>query len=188
MLNLDWKPPNLETERLILRPLDERDAGDVFLYCSNPDLTRHTLFQTHETIDDTRFFLHDYRLSRYANSEPDPVGIVLRADPTRSVIGAIGCHWISRGDAVMEMGYALAEPYWGRGLVAEAGRAMIAMVFREYAVERLQARVFDGNIPSRRVAEKMGMKYEGCLRSFLLVKGKRRDVDMYSILRGDLGT
>jgi ribosomal-protein-alanine N-acetyltransferase len=185
VLNLDWKPRTLETERLILRPLDENDAGDVFLYACNPNLTRHTLFSNHETLDDTLFFLRDYRLSRYANGEPDPLGIVLRTDPTHSVIGAIGCHWISRPDAVMEMGYALAEPYWGRGLIAEAGRAMIDYVFQTFAVERLQARVFDGNAASGRVAEKMGMKLEGTLRSYLLVKGKRRDVDMYSILRSD---
>lgn len=185
MLNLDWKPPVLETERLILRPLDERDVGDVFLYASNPNLSRHTLFNMHETLDDSLFFVRDYLLSRYANAEPDPLGIVLRADTLRSVIGGIGCHWISRTDSVMELGYALAEPYWGRGLIAEAGRALIDFVFREYAVERVQARVFDGNSASGRVAEKIGMKLEGTLRSCMLVKGKRRDVDMYAILRCD---
>jgi RimJ/RimL family protein N-acetyltransferase len=183
VLNLDWQPPTLTTDRLMLRPLSETDEGDVFLYASNPNVTRHTLFSTHETLDDTRLFLHDYRLSRYANAEPDPLGIVLCNDPTRCVIGAIGCHWISRPDGVMELGYALAEPYWGRGLIAEAGRAIIAYVFQNFAVERIQARVFDGNLSSGRVAAKMGMKHEGRLRSFLLVKGLRRDVDMYSILR-----
>ncbi len=183
MLNLEWKPPVLETERLILRPLDANDVADVFLYACNPNVTRHTLFATHETIDDTLSFLRDYRLSRYANAEPDPLGLVLRNDPTRCVIGAIGCHWVSRADGVMEMGYALAEPYWGRGLIAEAGRAMIDFVFRDYPIERLQARVFDGNDSSGRVAVKLGMKHEGTLRSFLMVKGKRRDVHMYAILR-----
>lgn len=185
MLNLDWKPRTLETARLILRPLDENDAGDVFLYACNPNLTRHTLFDTHETLEDTLFFLRDYRLSRYANGEPDPLGIVLRNDLTHTVIGAVGCHWISRPDGVMEIGYALAEPYWGRGLIAEAGRAMIDYVFQSFSLERLQARVFDGNTASGRVAGKMGMKHEGTLRSCLMVKGKRRDVEMYSILRSD---
>jgi ribosomal-protein-alanine N-acetyltransferase len=185
VLNLDWKPRTLETERLILRPLSESDVVDVFLYACNPNVTQHTLFNTHETLDDTLFFLRDYRLSRYANGEPDPLGIVLRDDPTHCVIGAMGCHWLSRPDGVMEMGYALAEPYWGRGLIAEAGRAMIACVFQEFAVERLQARIFDGNAASGRVAGKMGMKHEGTLRSYLLVKGKRRDVDVYSILRSE---
>lgn len=185
MLNLDWRPPTFETDRLILRPLDENDAGDVFLYACNPNVTRHTLFHTHETIDDTFVFLRDYRLSRYASAEPDPMGIVLRNDPTRSVIGAIGCHWQSRADGVMEMGYSLAEPYWGRGLTAEAGRALIAWVFREYPVQRLQARIFDGNAASARVAGKMGMSFEGRLRSFAFVKGRRRDVDMFSILRAE---
>jgi len=183
VLNIDWKPPTIETNRLILRALDIEDAVDVFLFCSNPRMTRFTLWNTHETIKDSRMFLSDYQLSRYPNCEPDPIGIVLKDDPTRSVVGSIGCFWASKKDAIMELGYNLAEPYWGQGIIAEAAAALIDFVFREYPVERIQARVLQGNDASGRVAEKLGMTFEGTLRSFLIVRGQRVDIGYYSLLR-----
>jgi ribosomal-protein-alanine N-acetyltransferase len=186
VLNLDWKPPVLETPRLILRPIDERDAGDVFLYASNPTVTRYTLWNTHETIDDTLIFVRDYALSRYVEHEPDPIAIVLKNDPTGSVIGTVGCFWASKKDGVMELGYNLAEPYWGRGIAAEASRRVVEFVFADYPAERIQARVIDGNAASARVVEKIGMCREGKLRSLLLHRGQHVDVELFSILRMEI--
>ncbi|MCE9531146.1 MAG: GNAT family N-acetyltransferase [Planctomycetes bacterium] len=185
MLNLDWKPPTLETPRLILRPLEESDAPDIFLYASNPNVTRFTLWEAHETIDDTLAFLGDYPFTRYPNKEPDPVGIILKDDPTRSVIGTVGCFWVSRKDGVMELGYNLAEPYWGRGIIVEAARMLLDFVFREYQVNRVQARVLGGNDASGRVACKLGMNHEGTLRATLLHRGNYVDVHYYALLRGE---
>ena len=56
-MNLDWRPPTLEIPRLILRPVTPADAAAVFLYASNPAVTRFTLFETHQTIDDSRWFV-----------------------------------------------------------------------------------------------------------------------------------
>ena len=181
-MNLDWTPPTLETDRLILRPITPADATSVFLYCSNPAVTRFTLFETHQTIDDSRWFCEEYTRSRYTSREPDPFGIILKADPLRSVVGAIGVHWASQPNLTMEFGYSLAEPYWGRGLVVEAARAVLPYVFEEYAVERLQARVFVGNDASERVLQKLGFMREGVLRSLIERRGRRWDIVMYSLL------
>jgi [ribosomal protein S5]-alanine N-acetyltransferase len=181
-VSLDWIPPTLETDRIILRAVTAADATAVFLYASNPAVTRFTLFETHQTIDDARWFVNDYVRSRYANREPDPFGIVLKADPLKTVIGSIGARWASQPNGVMELGFSLAEPYWGHGLVAEAARAVIGLVFGEYAVERLQAQVFVGNDASERVLQKLGFTREGILRSFVLRRGRWWDVAMYSVL------
>src|SRR5262245_27000117 len=50
-VNMDWTPPILQTKRLILRPVTPEDAQAVFDYASNPNVTRFTLFETHQTID-----------------------------------------------------------------------------------------------------------------------------------------
>ena len=184
-MSLDWSPPVLETDRLILRPITAADAPAVFLYASNPNLTRFTLFETHETLDDSLWFVSDYVRSRYASREPDPFGIVLKADPVRVVVGALGAHWASQPNGTMELGYSIAEPYWGRGLVAEAARAVVRYVFTEYAVERLQARVIVGNDASERVLRKLGFTREGVLRSAELRRGRYWDLAVYSLLRGE---
>lgn len=183
MLNLDWRPPTLTTPRLTLRPLCVTDAADIFLYCSNPRLTRWTLWNTHQSLDDTLLFIGDYSASRYQNREPDPIGIVLNDDPTHCVIGTIGCFWASRKDGVMEVGYNLAEPYWGRGIVVEAVQVLFHFVFREYPAQRIQARVLTGNLASARVALKLGMTFEGTLRSLLIHRGRPVDVEFYAMLR-----
>jgi ribosomal-protein-alanine N-acetyltransferase len=188
VLNLDWKPPVLETPRLILRAVAADDAGDVFLYACNPTITRYTLWNTHETIDDTLVFVRDYAQSRYVEREPDPIAIILKSDPTHSVIGSVGCFWASKKDGVMELGYNLAEPYWGRGITAEAARRLVEFVFADYPVERIQARVIDGNAASARVAEKVGMMREGRHRALLLHRGRHVDVEFYSILRSEVVT
>lgn len=185
MLALDWQPPTLETAALVVRSLNEEDAEDVFQICSNPRMTRFTLWNTHQKIDDTLMFLSDYRFSRYFNREPDPLGIVLKRDPGRRVIGTIGCFWASKGDGVMELGYNLAEPYWGQGIIAEAATVLIDFVFRDYPVQRVQARIFQGNVASARVARKLGMTYEGVLRSAIVVRGERVNVEYYSLLRSE---
>ena len=184
-MSLDWAPPVLQTERLILRPITAADARAIFLYASNPNLTRFTLFETHQTIDDSLWFATDYVRSRYASREPDPFGIVLKADPIRTVVGSLGAHWVSQPNGTMELGFSLAEPYWGRGLVAEAARAVIGYVFGEYAVERLQAQVFVGNDASERVLRKLGFTREGVLRSLVLRRGRWWDVVMYSVLSAE---
>lgn len=179
----DWTPPTLRTERLILRPVTPADAPAAFLYASNPAITRFTLFETHQTITDSRWFVEDYARSRYAAREPDPLAIVHKSDPVGTMVGALGCHWASQPNGTMELGYSLAVPYWGRGLVPEAARALIGYVFGAFLVERLQARVFVGNDASERVLRKLGFTREGVLRSSVLRRGEWWDVAMYSLLR-----
>src|SRR5262249_54276238 len=141
--------------------------------------------ETHQTIDDSRWFVTDYVRSRYASREPDPFGIVPRHDPVPMVVGAVGAHWVSQPNGTMEMGYSIAEPYWGRGLVVEAAQAVMRHVFTEYAVERLQSRVFVGNDASERVLQKLGFTREGVLRSLVFRRGQWWDIAMYSMLRAE---
>jgi len=179
---MDWTPPTLQTERLLLRPVTPDDAQAVFDYASNPNVTRFTLFETHQTIDESRWFINDYARSRYSCKEPDPFALVFKAEPNR-MIGALGVHWASQPNGTMEMGYAIGEPYWGRGLVVEAAAAVMRFVFTEYAVERLQARVFVGNDSSERVLQKLGFTREGVLRSLIFRRGAWHDLVVYSLLR-----
>jgi [ribosomal protein S5]-alanine N-acetyltransferase len=179
---MDWTPPTLRTERLLLRPVTPDDVQAVFDYASNPNVTRFTIFETHQTIEESRWFVGDYARSRYACKEPDPFAIALKGEPNQ-MIGALGAHWASQPNGTMEMGYAIAEPYWGRGLVVEAAAEVMRFVFTEYAVERLQARVFVGNDSSERVLQKLGFSREGVLRSLIFRRGAWHDLVIYSLLR-----
>jgi ribosomal-protein-alanine N-acetyltransferase len=178
----NWRPPSLDTTRLILRPLEESDAEAIFAYASNPNMTRYTLWDWHRELNDTMEFLNGYVKGRYLEGVLDPLGICLKGEPAR-VIGTIGCFWNTRKNQTMEMGFALGEKHWGQGIVAEAGRALLQHAFATYEVERVQAHCIAPNNASARVLEKLGMTYEGCLRSALFHRGQFWDLLMYSILR-----
>jgi len=184
-LDLEWRPPILETGRLILRPYEEADAPRLFSLASNPIATRYTLWEHHKTIDDTLLFVRDYARSRYAEGVPEPLAISFKDDPERRPIGSAGCFWSSFPHRTAEIGYWLAEPYWGRGLIVEACRSLVTYAFAALAPERIQARVIEGNAASIRVLEKLGFRFEGTLRSAVLRRGQFENVHFFAVLKRD---
>ena len=61
----------------------------------------------------------------------------------------------------MEVSYLLAPQYWGRGLATEAAGAALAYAAGPLALDRVVAAIAPENARSRRVAERLGMRYEG---------------------------
>ena len=183
MMPHEWRPPTLTTERLTLRPFTDADAEPLFEYAKNPNVTRFTLWDAHKTIEDTLIFVHDYALLRYLEGTAEPYAITLKPDPRP--IGACGCFWAAKLNHTMELGYWIAEPFWGMGYTAEACRAVLSHSFAEYQPERIQARVINGNDASARVLAKLGFREEGTLRHSLLHRGNFEDVRMFSLLRAE---
>jgi ribosomal-protein-alanine N-acetyltransferase len=181
MFSADWLPPTLYTPRLVLRPFDESDAPALFEHAKNPNVTRFTLWDFHKTIAETELFVRDYARCRYLERTPEPYAITLRGDPRP--VGAVGCFWASEPNKTMELGYWLAEPFWGKGLTAEACAAVVESVFADPAPRRIQARVIAGNVASVRVLEKIGFAFEGTLRASLLRRGAFEDVMMFARIR-----
>jgi [ribosomal protein S5]-alanine N-acetyltransferase len=87
-----------------------------------------------------------------------------------------------------ELGYVLAQEYWGTGLMPEAVRRVIRFCFERMDLNRVEARCLAENVASARVMEKAGMSYEGTLRKREYIKGAYRDMKMYSILRSEYAT
>lgn len=172
----------MQTPRLILRALDERDVDAIFAYASSPTVTQYVLWDTHQTKDDTRGFIRDYVVPSYREKIPDSFGICLKEAP-ETVIGTIGCRRVGGSTHTLEMGYVLSEAFHGRGIMPEAAAAMLDYVFANTDVVRVQAHSMAENVASQRVMQKIGMRHEGCLRSALLHRGRFWDMEMYSILR-----
>ena len=60
----------------------------------------------------------------------------------------------------MELGYRLKRSVWGRGLATEGARALLERALEEWGYARICARTLAGNLASRRVMEKVGLKFE----------------------------
>jgi len=103
------------------------------------------------------------------------------------VIGSIGIFRqgnIHRQTA--ELGYYIAEEYWGKGIMTEAVKQICEYVFAKSDIIRIYAEPFAYNIASCRVLEKVGFQYEGTLRSNAVKNGKVMDMKMYSLLKEEI--
>ncbi len=85
-----------------------------------------------------------------------------------------------------ELGYYIAEEYWGKGIMTEAVRQICEYVFEKSDIIRIYAEPFAYNIASCRVLEKVGFQYEGTLRNNAIKNGKVIDMKMYSLLRTEM--
>ncbi len=84
-----------------------------------------------------------------------------------------------------EMGYYVAEPFWGKGLGTGAIRQTCQYVFENTDIIRIFAEPFAYNIASCRILEKSGFEYEGTLRSNAVKNGCVLDMKMYSLIKRD---
>ena len=100
---------------------------------------------------------------------------------------AIGSIGVFRKDNVhrytAEMGYFIAEPYWGKGIMTEAVRQMCSYIFENTDIVRIFAEPYAYNNASCRVLEKAGFQFEGVLRHNAVKNGQSLDMKMYAIIR-----
>ncbi|MDB5263882.1 MAG: family N-acetyltransferase, partial [Adhaeribacter sp.] len=95
--------------------------------------------------------------------------------------GGIGVHPqtdIQRKNA--ELGYWLAEPYWGKGIITKAIRQMVDFAFQHPDIERIFARPFGTNLASQRVLEKAGFILEARLHKTFFKNGIYEDELIYA--------
>jgi RimJ/RimL family protein N-acetyltransferase len=82
-----------------------------------------------------------------------------------------------------EIGYWIAEPFWGKGIVTNALKIFTDYVFRNFEINRIFANVFEGNTASERVLLKAGYKKEAMLRKAVCKEKKFLDEYIYAILK-----
>jgi ribosomal-protein-alanine N-acetyltransferase len=147
----------LETERLILRFFREEDVDVMAQLFANPDFMRFSLGVFTERKQTTAFIEKVMDWDR--TGIPSQFAVVPRGEDT--IIGYCGFFYHpEHGIDDIEIGYRLNPKYWNRGFATEAARAVRDHGFRDWKLSRVISLVHPENIPSRRVAEKNGMKIE----------------------------
>ncbi len=184
MTNLDIfsNLPTIETERILLRKMSLNDAKDMFEYAQDSQVSKYITWYAHHSIQDSKLFLQD-TINNYQNNQVSSWGIVHKAE--QKFIGTAGFIDWNIEQARAEIGYTLSGKYWGKGYMTEVVNAIIYFGFTTMMLNRIEARCVIENIASARVMEKVGMKYEGILRQCMFIKGKYRDLKIYSILKDE---
>ena len=103
------------TERLVLRPWREEDAESLYRYACDGQVGPAAGWKPHESVEESR------RIIRTVLSQPDTLAVLLRERPEET-IGSVGVFPTDApdGKGEPEIGYWIAHPYWGQGLVPEA--------------------------------------------------------------------
>ncbi|MBL1228305.1 GNAT family N-acetyltransferase [Enterococcus sp. BWB1-3] len=154
----------LESKRLLLRPLSMSDAGDMHEYASDEENTKY-VFPTHRDFTETKVVIANYFIA-------DPLGkYAIELKKNRKMIGSIDLR-VDMLNKNAEIGYTLNKKFWGQGLVPEACILLMAFGFEKLQLQRIFAKYDETNHNSGRVLDKIGMKKEGRLPKSRIDKDK----------------
>lgn len=149
----------IETERLLLRPIVPSDAKGMFTLDSNPNVNKYLGNNPVESIQESMGYI-DLITKQYENNGIGRFAVVLKE--TNEFIGWSGIKLLTEPENnyvnVYEIGYRLQENHWGKGYGSEAAKAWIDYGFTKMNIEKIYASVHKENEASKRILEKLGMQ------------------------------
>ena len=178
--------------RLILKTCEVRswersDAESLALHANNRNIwiNLRDRFPHPYTRSDAQAFIRSAREERpettFAIAARAAVEGGARSAVAAAAAGCIGFHLNPDVERVSaEVGYWLAEPFWGRGIATEALVAVTKHAAAVHGLTRLYARTFEWNPASCRVLEKAGYVLEGRLRRSAIKDGRITDQLQYA--------
>ena len=175
---------SLHTERLVIRPLQKRDAQDLFTVFSDPEVMRHwsskpwtSLDQAHEKIS----------LDREALKTGESVILGIQRKQDNLLIGTCSLFEINEQCRRAEIGYILRSDTWGQGLMNEALHRLVDFGFSELNLNRIEADIDPRNLASAKSLLRLGFTKEGYLRERWIVEGVVSDTELYGLLHREWG-
>ncbi len=172
--------PVIETQRLILREMVQKDAEAVYHIFSDAEVMRYYDMPAFTAIEEAQALIAR-QCQRFEQKERFRWGIALKS--TNSIIGTGGYvdwnkHWHCG-----ELGYDLAHAYWRQGIMSEAILAMIGFGFTSMELNRIEAEVMPQNSASTQLLRKLGFHEEGIRREYGFWGGAFHDLILFSLLK-----
>ncbi|MDR1691835.1 MAG: GNAT family N-acetyltransferase [Oscillospiraceae bacterium] len=166
----------LETERLVLRRFKADDTDAMFRNWAvkNSDIAKYLEW------NGSTFITIENWIASYEKPNSYNWAIVLKE--AGEPIGYINAHDIDDLRNMLEIGYAIGESFWHKGIVTEAARRIVAFFFEDVKVNRIAAKHNSINPRSGGVMLSIGMSFEGTLRQ---ASQTGCDVHCYSILASE---
>ncbi|HXI27221.1 MAG TPA: GNAT family N-acetyltransferase [Vicinamibacterales bacterium] len=167
----------LTLTRSIVRSWRPADADSLAAHANNRRIwiNLRDAFPHPYTIHDAREFIRAIR-----SRSPETTFAITVGDEAVGSIGFVLHRDVERVSA--EIGYWLAEPFWGRGITAEALAAVTTLAIQQHGLTRIYAVPFAWNAASCRVLEKAGYVLEARLRNSAVKDGKLTDQLQYAFI------
>lgn len=181
------KKVRLETARMTLRPPVHGDfhAWSALRQDSEEFLASWEPTWATDHLSRKAFTNRVYWAQRsISNGNAVPLFLVRRSDEV--LLGAITLDNIRRGPAQAgTTGYWIGQDFARQGFMKEAIEAVVHYAFNALDLSRIEAGCLPENVPSRRLLEQCGYKYEGVAQSYLQINGRWRNHVLYANLRAD---
>jgi aminoglycoside 6'-N-acetyltransferase len=174
----DFAAP-IRTQRLVLRPLTERDVDDVLAWMGDPDVARYQLYEPRSRADVEEHIAKAIAATRLAEKD-DWVEFAIQLDGR--VIGLIYFKVSSVEDRTGEIGWALTRAFQGKGYALEAARVVLDLAFGELGLHRVTAELDPRNDASVALCLRLGMRHEAHFVEQMMFKGAWADTGIYAIL------
>lgn len=140
----------IETRRLVLRPFEPADVEAAFGWFGDPTVMRFTPTGPDTSIEQTKARLANYQAHQTTHGFSK---WVILERQSGCAIGDSGLLKLEHG--WIDLGFRLAQRYWGKGLATEAASAWVRAAFDDFHIDRLTALVHPENGASIRVLEKL---------------------------------
>lgn len=168
----------LETARLLLRPVEERDGDDLFEYARDPRVGPAAGWPVHKDREETA------EIIRTVFAAPRTFALELKENG--KMIGTAG--FVDRHRSKLpgpddEIGYCLNPAYWGRGLAPEAVEELLRWGFEDLGLRTIWCDHYEGNEKSKRVIEKCGFRFRFSHEEDVPLMGERRMTYFYALTK-----
>ncbi|NGM83491.1 GNAT family N-acetyltransferase [Paenibacillus sp. 7124] len=174
--------PILETDRFVLRQLNQDDSREIFQYFSLDEVTKFYDLESFTNIEQAEELIRRWN-QRFEKNQGIRWGITLRSESR--VIGTCGFHGWMKNHYKAEIGYELIPEYWRQGYMTEVIQKAIEFGFNNLGLNRIEAFVEPENVGSRRVLEKIGFREEGTLKEHFYWRNRFVDTVIYALLKKD---
>lgn len=170
----------LQTDRLLLRPLRDRDAASVLAIFSDQNFMQFGTTPLWDSVDQAHAMINR-DIKAMAANERIRLGIERVED--EALVGICTLFDWDKECRSAEVGYGLISDVWGRGYMHEALVALLDYGFSELDLNRVKADIDPRNVNSARSLERIGFAKEGHLRESCVVNGVLTDSALYGLLR-----
>ncbi|MQA75583.1 MAG: GNAT family N-acetyltransferase [Solirubrobacterales bacterium] len=166
-----------------VRLIADADLPAIAAACRDPEIVRYTTIPAPYEPRHAREWQLRAEAGQAAGTD---IGALVVDRGSDELLGSVGMHGLDPANGRASAGYWVAAEARGRGVATRGLWLLCRFAFDEIGVERIELWIEPENEPSRRVAQRVGFRSEGLLRSFMPIQGVRRDMLMYSLLPGEL--
>ncbi|MEO6304751.1 MAG: GNAT family N-acetyltransferase [Bacteroidia bacterium] len=181
MLEFNFKPfPVLETNRLLLREVNKKDANNLFLLRSNKQAMQFIDKDPATSVDEIKPFI---KMINKKTKDNETISWAICLKDQKDLIGTISFHRTEKDNHRAEIGYMLMPEYWNKGLISEAMPKVIEYGFTKMKLHSIEANINPNNNKSRKLLEKFKFKKEAYFKENYFYNGAFLDTEILTLLK-----